>query len=135
MVKSGKYEDEESRLGPLQRTVLEFVWDHPGCTARDCVDAFNNKGGKQYAYTTIKTVFDALHKKKLVSRRRTKTAYHFTPRQSRSGLLGQRLRELFYRFGGAPQPVASSLVDALQEEDPKQLKALIDELKTRGHIE
>ncbi|MBN2080626.1 BlaI/MecI/CopY family transcriptional regulator [bacterium] len=124
----------ETQLGPLQRQVLEYVWDNPGCTARDCVDAFNSQSEKQYAYTTIKTVFDVLHKKKLVSRRRTKTAYHYLPRQSRAGLLKERLSDLFSRFRGDAAPVASSLVDALQEDDPEQLKALIAELKERGHI-
>ena len=122
------------QLGPLQRQVLEYVWDNPGCTARDCVDAFNARTKKQYAYTTIKTVFDVLHKKKLVARRRTKTAYHYTPRQTRAGLLKERLHDLFSRFRGETSPVASSLVDALQEDDPEQLKALIAELKERGHI-
>jgi hypothetical protein len=41
---------------------------------------------------------------------------------------------LIARFSSAPQPVASSLVDALSEDDPAQLKALIAELKERGHI-
>lgn len=135
MTANEKSEHRELHLGPLQREVLEYVWDHPGCTARDCVDAFNTRDGKQYAYTTIKTVFDVLHKKKLVTRRRTKTAYHFTPRQSRVGLFQQRLNELLGRFHCEPQPVASSLVDALQDDDPEQLQALIDELRKRGHIE
>jgi predicted transcriptional regulator len=135
MADSSKSDDAvDLQLGPLQRRVLEYVWDHSGCTARDCVDAINSMDGKQYAYTTIKTVFDVLHKKKLVSRRRTKTAYHFKPRQTRAGLLKLRLSELLGRFRGGPQPVASSLVDALQDDDPGQLKALIAELKDRGHI-
>lgn len=134
MKKGNDSHRSDFQLGPLQRQVLEFVWEHEGCTARDCVNAFNARGGKQYAYTTIKTVFDVLHRKKLVARRRTKTAYHFTARQSPAELLGRRLRELIERFSSAPQPVASSLVDALAGDDPAQLKALIAELKVRGHI-
>jgi len=126
--------EENAQLGPLQRRVLDYVWQHPGCTARECVDAFNAEGDRQYAYTTIKTVFDVLHRKKLVARRRTKTAYHFKARRTPGELLGQRLRELFARFSAAPQPVASSLVDALAGDDPAQLEALIRELKDRGHI-
>jgi predicted transcriptional regulator len=118
-------------LGPLQRRVLEHVWDNPGCTARDVLEALNASGGKEYAYTTIKTVLDALHAKKLVARRRVKTAYHFTARTSKLALLRQRLGELFGRLGGEPAPVASSLVDYF-EDDPEQLSALIDELKKRG---
>lgn len=126
--------EQQLELGPLQRSVIEYIWAHAGCTVRDCVDALNGAGGRQYAYTTIQTIFDTLHKKRLVRRRRTKVAYHYTARQSRSGMLGERLRELLRRFGGEPAPVASSLVDALQDSDPEQLQALIDELKQRGHV-
>ena len=76
-------------LGPLQQEVLEFIWDNPGCTVRDCVEGLNARGQKQYAYTTIQTVFDNLHKKHLVSRRRTKTAYHYGARQTRAELVVQ----------------------------------------------
>lgn len=122
----------EQPLGPLQQRVLEFIWEHPGATARDCLEALNGTNGKQYAYTTIKTVLDSLHKRKLVARRRVKTAYHFTARQSQASLLAQRLRELLARFSLEPQPIASSLVDVLAEDDPQQLEALAAELKQRG---
>jgi predicted transcriptional regulator len=122
----------EQPLGPLQQRVLAYIWSHPGATARDCLEALNATGAKQYAYTTIKTVLDSLHKRRLVSRRRTKTAYHFTARQSQSGLLAQRLRELLARFSLEPQPIASSLVDVLAEDSPEQLAALAAELKQRG---
>jgi predicted transcriptional regulator len=129
---AGKPEISGTPLGPLQQRVLEYVWDNPGVTARGCLEALNAEGGKQYAYTTIKTVLDSLCKRKLVARRRSKTAYHFTARQSQSGLLTQNLRELLARFSLAPQPVASSLVEVLAEEDPEQLAALAEELKQRG---
>ena len=129
---STKPESGSTPLGPLQQRVLEFVWANPGASARDCLEALNAEGGKQYAYTTIKTVLDSLWKRKLVARRRSKTAYHFTARQSQAGLLTRNLRELLARFSLAPQPVASSLVDVLAEEDPEQLAALAEELKQRG---
>jgi predicted transcriptional regulator len=131
----GQVRERAGQLGPLQREVLAHVWQHPQCTVRECLDALNARGGKQYAYTTIQTVFDALHRKRMLSRRRTKVAYHYTARQTRSALLVERLRELFSRFVGEPQPVASSLVEALEESAPEQLKELIDELKERGHIQ
>lgn len=129
---AGKPEASGTPLGPLQQRVLEYVWAHPGATARDCLEELNAEGARQYAYTTIKTVLDSLCKRKLVSRRRSKTAYHFTARQSQSGLLTQSLRELLARFSLGAQPVASSLVEVLAEEDPEQLAALAKELKQRG---
>ncbi|MDQ3024725.1 MAG: BlaI/MecI/CopY family transcriptional regulator [bacterium] len=121
----------ESELGPLQRDVLGYIWEHSGCTVRDCLDSFV-EAGRDYAYTTIQTVFDALHRKRLVHRRRAKNAYRYEAAKSREGLLAQGMRELLTRFGN-PEPVASSLVDAL-EGDPEEIKALVKELKERGHI-
>jgi len=125
---------EQSTLGPLQREVLGYVWEHPGCTVRDCLDSLAG-GGRDYAYTTIQTVMDALHKKKLIARRRTKTAYHYTARESRLGLLARALRELILRFTGPAEPVASCLVDALEESGPGEIEALVQELRQRGHVQ
>jgi predicted transcriptional regulator len=121
----------ESDLGPLQRDVLNYIWEHTGCTVRDCRDHLA-ESGREYAYTTIQTVFDALHRKRMVSRKRAKNAYRYEAAKSREGLLAQGMRELLARFG-RPEPVASSLVDAL-EGDPQEIHALIEELRQRGHI-
>jgi predicted transcriptional regulator len=120
-------------LGPLQRQALDFVWEHARCTVRECRDALS-EGGHDLAYTTVQTVFDVLHRKRLVSRRRAGNAYHYTARETRVSLLARLVRELLSRFGGEPQPVASSLVDALEEGDGARLKALVEELKQRGHM-
>jgi predicted transcriptional regulator len=121
-----------TELGPLQREVLNIIWAHPGCSVREGREALAETG-HELAYTTVQTVFDALHRKRLVARRRHGMAFHYTARESRSGLLARALKELIRRFGVEPQPVASSLVDAL-EGDGAQLQALIDESKQRGHM-
>lgn len=123
----------EADLGPLQREVLSFIWEHPNCCVRDCRDHFFCAANREYAYTTIQTVFDALHRKRLVARKRAKNAYRYTAAKTRSGLLSQGFQELLARFGGAT-PVASSLVDALEDGDHGDLQALIEELRERGHI-
>lgn len=124
---------EKDSLGPLQQQVLEFVWDNPQTTVRACLDKLNERG-HSYAYTTIQTVFDALHRKRMVTRRRRKNAYVYQARQSRTSLLAKRLKELLSRFSEAPAPVASSLVDALEAGDAEELQAVVDELKARGHL-
>lgn len=124
---------EKDALGPLQQQVLDFVWDSPNCSVRDCLDQLN-QSGHTYAYTTIQTVFDVLHRKQLVSRRRRKNAYIYQARQSRTGMLAKRLKDLLARFHGSPAPVASSLVDALEAGDEDELAAVVAELKARGHL-
>src|SRR4051812_6391403 len=122
-----------TELGPLQREVLGFIWEHRGCTVRDCRDHLAEAQDREYAYTTIQTVFDALHRKRMVTRRRAKNAYRYEASRTREGLLAQGMRELLTRFSLRTEPVASSLVDAL-EGDPEEIRALIEELKNRGHI-
>ena len=123
-----------SELGPLQQAVMEYAWEHPGCSVRDCRDALSQAQGREHAYTTIQTVFDALHAKRLLSRRRNKNAFYYTARKSRSEFFFSRLQELLARLGMAPQPVASSLIDAFENGDGEELHALVAELKVRGYI-
>jgi predicted transcriptional regulator len=125
----------QSELGPLQQAVMEYAWEHPGCSVRDCRDALALVQGKEHAYTTIQTVFDALHAKRLLTRRRAKNAFHYTARKSRGDFLLSRFQELLARLGMAPQPVASSLIDALETGDGEELRALVAELKARGYVE
>lgn len=121
-------------LGPLQQAVMDYVWEHPGCTVRDCRDALSQLHEKEHAYTTIQTVFDALHRKRMLARRRNKNAFHYTAKQTRGDLLSARLRNMLERLGLTPQPVASSLVDALEGGDREELQALVAELKARGYV-
>jgi predicted transcriptional regulator len=100
-------------LGPLQQAVLDQIWQSPRCSVREVVAALNGSAGRDYAYTTIQTVCDALHRKQLVDRQFVGSAYVYTARQTRAGLVADRVRELLGRFGAEPRPVASSLVDAL----------------------
>jgi predicted transcriptional regulator len=131
---NGRNGGAEIELGPLQRDVLDFVWDHPGCSVRECRDYLEVSLNRPYAYTTIQTVFDTLNRKGLLSRTRRKNVYYYKPIKSRASLLTQGVRELMQRFGATTEPVASSLVDAL-EGDPIELNALIAELQTRGHLD
>lgn len=136
MVKS---KQSETGLGPLQHQVLNLVLERPGCTVRELLDAINaGEGGEApaapYAYTTIQAVCDALHRKQLVSRRRTKLAFHYKARTTSGGLFADGLRSLVQRFAASPQPIASGLVDSLEQESPEQLAALIAELKLRGKL-
>jgi predicted transcriptional regulator len=125
----------EHELGPLQQAAMDYTWEHPGCTVRECRDALAVVQGKEHAYTTIQTVFDVLHRKRLVARRRSKNAFQYTARQSRGDLLGGRLRGWLGQLGLTAQPAASSLVDALEGGNGDELRALIEELKARGYVE
>lgn len=62
------------RLGTLEARVMDLVWDQPGLTVRDVIDAHSGRP----AYTTIATVLTNLERKELVRRSRSGryTVYH-----------------------------------------------------------
>lgn len=66
--------DEPPRLGALEARVMDLVWDSPGITVRQVIDALAGRP----AYTTIATVLTNLERKDLVRRGRSGrfTLYH-----------------------------------------------------------
>jgi predicted transcriptional regulator len=83
----------KGELGPLERSVMDQVWDRDGeVTVRDLIEAPGIRG---LAYTTVMTILERLWHKGYVSRRRVGRAYAYRPRRTReeylSGLVGQVL--------------------------------------------
>lgn len=72
-----------SRLGDLERAVMEVLWDRRTPVAvRDVADALADRG---LAYTTVMTVLDRLAKKGFVGRQRDGRAWRYQPADSREG--------------------------------------------------
>lgn len=64
-----------SKLGPLEKTVLELV--NINNKPKDVVDKLNKKG-KKYAYTTIMTILDKLYKKGYLQRKKIGKTYYYS---------------------------------------------------------
>ena len=69
-------------LGPLERSVMEIVWDQDGeeVSVRDVLDS---KVGRGHAYTTVMTVLDRLWHKGYLARRKEGRAYVYRAKRSR----------------------------------------------------
>jgi predicted transcriptional regulator len=114
-------------LGPLERRVLELLWERAGeASVRQVCEAIPD-----LAYTTLMTTLDRLHRKGLLSRRRSGRAFHYQPRISRSQLeRGQAVRafETLLAPGAGPEllhPLLSYFVETVGARD----QALLDELE------
>lgn len=81
----------------------------------------------ELAYTTIATVLDRLHTKKVVDRAKHRGAWRYKARRSREATLGQRVARLLE--GAEPsRPLLVAFLDHVEEVDPdalEQLEALI----------
>ena len=83
------------RLGDLERSVMEQLWDSTGrrpegASVRDVLEALPGERG--LAYTTVMTVLDRLSKKGLVTRERDGRAWRYTPAGTRESLTAETMR-------------------------------------------
>lgn len=70
-------------LGPLERAVMEHVWNHGrAVTVREVFEALAGK--RQLAYTTVMTIMERLWRKGLLSRRKVGRPYLYEAKRTRA---------------------------------------------------
>ena len=115
---------ERLELGPLERKVLEVLWErNRASTVRSVQPAF-----PQLAYTTLMTTLDRLYRKGLLRRFRLGRAFGYVPRCSRDELFGRmvsgQVTDLLAACGNSTV-LLSTLVEAVGHADAQ----LLDELE------
>lgn len=83
----------KNSLGPLESEVIRIIWMKDKTTVREVVNAL--KENCSFAYTTIMTVMDNLHKKGFVKRIKIKKTYHYEPLASESLLIRSSVVKTF----------------------------------------
>ncbi|KRF11477.1 hypothetical protein ASG90_17195 [Nocardioides sp. Soil797] len=112
-------------MGPLETAVMQRIWDaaQPQ-SVRQIQEQISAE--RAFAYTTVMTVMDNLHKKGLLERSRKGRAYLYSPKQSReqytASVLGHVLSE-----GGDRQGVLMHFVEHLDDEALTSLRGLLEE--------
>jgi predicted transcriptional regulator len=113
-----------SALGPLERQVMEFVWQAGQASVRDVHAHFRSA----IAYTTIMTTVDRLAKKGLLSRRKTGRAFSYAPTATSREIASTIASELVVSFldesPGDTLLLLSTLVDTVGERDRSLLPSL-----------
>jgi len=122
-------------LGPLQQEIMEVIWRLNGGDVRRVLGELNRKRKSPLAYTTVMTVMTQLYHKGLLRRRKVGRGYLYRPASDKRGFIVERISDLISSIVGRyKEPVASNILDALEEVNPKELSNLAEELKKRGYI-
>ena len=113
-----------SDLGSLEREVMSLMWRE----GESSVHKIHRALGDSKAYTTVMTTLDRLHKKGMLTRRKSGRAFLYSPRFSREeferSLAGDVIDGLLNRAAGAAEPLLACIVEAVGEHD----RELLDEL-------
>jgi len=123
-------------FGPLELQVLEAVWQAPRpATVKNLQPSFPG-----FAYTTLMTTLDRLHKKGVLARTKVGRAFAYEPLFERSEmerrLATQSIEGLLAGASGrrAIEPLLSCFVDTVTERDRlllDDLERLLKEKRTR----
>jgi predicted transcriptional regulator len=115
-------------LGPLERDVMQLVWQKYECGEEVSVRDVHLAFAERLAYTTLMTTLDRLHKKGLLERRKDGRAFlyspRFSPQELERGIARDVIGMLLGRGENGVEPVLACIVDAVSEHD----RALLDEL-------
>jgi predicted transcriptional regulator len=115
------------RLGHLEMTVLELLWERGESNVHDVVERL----GRPLAYTTVMTTLDRLYKKGLLERRKSARAFLYSPRWSRREWDEMRAGEFVAGFLAGPQPDLELLVSCLVNAVSQRDSALLDEMERK----
>ncbi len=114
----------ETKLGPLERQMLQALWSRGSATVRELLE----DGKITQAYTTVMTTLDRLYKKRLLDRVAEGRAFRYSPRQTPEELRRvaavEGIRQLLGSGDASSLPL-SYLVEALSAHDAQ----LLDELQ------
>ena len=103
-------------FGSLQLRVLEMLWERGESTAGDLWEAWPS--APRPAYTTVLSVLQKLHRRKLARRRKEGRAHAYSPCVDRESFRKKYLSEVRRRvFGGRALGLVAALVDDEEVSD------------------
>jgi predicted transcriptional regulator len=115
-----------ARLGMLERSVMETLWDltgpatgEPDATARQVVDRLGTS--RSLAYTTVLTVLDRLERKGLVRRLREGRPHRYAPAATREAYAAELMLEALGRANDRHAALVR-FVDAVSPREAELLR-------------
>jgi predicted transcriptional regulator len=113
------------QLHPLEREVMEELWDRDHATVREVLEALNGRSEKARAYTTVMTIMRRLDDKGVLEREREQRTDVYRATLSRDeyaeARAGAEIGALVDEFGDVALVHFARQVDAL---DPERRAAL-----------
>lgn len=115
--------DPAEALGPLESRVMDALWGAGTGTAREVFAALRG----EWAYTTIMTTLDRLHRKALLLRQKEGLAWRYTPVLEREDFHRARVDALAARLLGERRDLGlAALVEAADAATLDRLAELIE---------
>jgi BlaI family transcriptional regulator, penicillinase repressor len=124
--------DQSNRRRPLsalERDVMDYVWEHPACTAEGCRLGLAPR--RALKDSTIRTVLRNLEEKGYVTHEVEGRTFIYRPLESSRNVAVEAAQRLIDQFcGGSVEDFLVGLVDN-QVLEPRQLRRLAEKIASR----
>lgn len=121
-------------LGPLERRVMDALWQLGPSSARQILDLLNHNAERALAYTTVMTILVRLNEKGYATRKPRGRQFEYSAAVGPEALAdaaGRReLERLLERYGA---PAVARFAEDLEPENPelvRRLQALAENVET-----
>jgi len=101
---------KDNRLGDLERSVMDHVWNNPSCTADDCREAAATQ--RPLKESTIRTVLTRLEQKGFVTHSVDGRTYRYHAVTQKGSFAARAVRQIIDQFcGGSVEQLLVGMVD------------------------
>ena len=113
------------QLGQLETAAMEHLWaSESPMSVREMLEHLNEE--RELAYTTVLTVLDHLHRKRVVRREKAGRAYVYRPAASRSDHTAELMRQVL-EANPDRGSVLLRFVEALPADEVDELRRVLDD--------
>jgi predicted transcriptional regulator len=115
-------------LSPLEQSFMDYVWQHPACTAEMCREG---AGHSDFRESTVRTILKNLEKKGYVTHEVRGRTFRYHAIDTKRNVAIDAARQLIARFcGGSVKELLVGMVDN-QMIKPADLKGIAEEIAAR----
>lgn len=115
-------------LGELEKQIMDIVWEHKNCSARDVLITLEKN--RKLAYTTVATILQRLHDKGLLKRTEDKSGYFYSPKLSKESysrnIAKTFLKKFINSFGNTAIASFAQSIDKLPNKKRKYFLELLE---------
>ncbi|NJL84498.1 MAG: CopY family transcriptional regulator [Chloroflexaceae bacterium] len=123
------YRPKQLSLGPLEREILQIVWEKGTVTVKDVLDRILSDPERELAYTSVTTVLRRLTQKGWLACNKEERAFTWRPLVTAEQALALAAYEHLQKFLSVGNPdVVASFADSLDTASLEQLRAIADRL-------
>lgn len=117
---------KSKQLSNLEQEIMDIVWQNKKCSVRDVL----NYVQKKYAYTTVATILQRLHEKRLVNKKVDKAGHIYSPKVSKESysknIAQTFLKRFISSFGDTAIASFAQSIDKLPEKKRKYFLEILE---------